>query len=85
MREGTLVKDHLDVLHKIILDMKNIDVKLIKEDQDLIVFCSLPLSYEHFVTTILYKRDTISMEDLKASLNFKELRKRVLGNRIEPG
>lgn len=85
MREGTLLKDHLDVFHKIILDMKNIDVKLMKEDLDLIVFCSLPLSYEQFVTTMLSRRDTISMEDLKASLNFEELRKKVSANRIEPG
>lgn len=57
------------------MDLKNINVTIDYEDQALIVLCSLPLSYEHFVTTILYVRDSISMEDVKSSLLSKELRK----------
>lgn len=43
------------------------------------MLCLLPLSYEHFVITLLYDRDTISMEDVKSNLYSKVLRKKVSG------
>ena len=39
MKEGTLIKDHLDELNKILMDLKNINVRIDKEDQDLILLC----------------------------------------------
>ena len=49
MREGTPVQEHLDEFNKIVLDMKNLDIKVKDEDQALIIFCSLPHLYENFV------------------------------------
>jgi len=77
MRENMYVKAHLDEFNKIIMDMKNIDIKIDDKDQAIIVLCSLPASYEHFVTTLLYGNDIISMEDVKASLHFRDLRRKV--------
>lgn len=77
MREGMSLKTHLDKFNKIIMNLKYIYVKVDDEDQALIMLCSLPSSYEHFITTLLYRKDSISMKDVKASLHSRELRKRV--------
>ena len=77
MKEDTPIKDHLDELNKILMDLKNIDVRIDEKDQTLILLCSLPPSFENFVNSILYGRDTLSLEDVKSALHFKELRQKV--------
>src|SRR3954464_8477402 len=76
MVEGTPVKQHLDVFNSIIMDLGNIDIKVESEDQALIVLSSLPASYETFVDTFLYGKDTISLDDISSALKSKELKKR---------
>src|SRR4051812_4922521 len=75
MDEGTLMKQHLDVFNSIIMDLGNINIKVESEDQALIVLCSLPASYETFVDTLLYEKDTISLDDVSGALKSKELKK----------
>src|SRR3954462_1863865 len=75
MVEGTPVKQHLDVFNSIIMDLGNIDITVESEDQALIVLSSLPASYESFVDTLLYGKDTISLDDVSNALKSKELKK----------
>ena len=61
MKEGMPIKVHLDELNKILMDLKNIDVRIDEEDQALILLCSLPSSLENFVNSMLYNRNTLSL------------------------
>ncbi|XP_070040635.1 uncharacterized protein [Nicotiana tomentosiformis] len=75
MNEGTHVKTHLDVFNSIIMDLKNVDIKIKSQDHVLIVLCSLPSSCDTFVGMLLYGKDNISMEDVSNALKSKELKK----------
>ncbi|GKV31442.1 hypothetical protein SLEP1_g40128 [Rubroshorea leprosula] len=81
MNESGSIKDHLDEFNKLILDLKNIDVKIKDEDQAIFVLCSLPDSYDNFVETHLHSRNQLFMEDVEAALNSRELKKKVSGDK----
>ena len=49
MKEGTSLKDHLDQLNTLLMELRNMDVKIEDEDAALLLLVSLPLSYENFV------------------------------------
>ncbi|GJS36413.1 zinc finger, CCHC-type containing protein [Tanacetum coccineum] len=52
------------------------DTAISDEDQALLLLLtSLPSSYDNFVETLLYGRDTLKLEDVLATLNFRELQK----------
>ena len=74
MKEGMSISNHLNEFTKIVIDLKNISVKVDDEDQAFILLCSLPPSYEYFVDILLYGRDDIFVKNVNASLNSKELK-----------
>ncbi|KAH9670747.1 hypothetical protein KPL70_017094 [Citrus sinensis] len=76
MEEGSSLATHIDNFNKIILDLEDINVSLEDEDKAIILLSSLPPSYEHFVDTLLYGRQSISMADVKDSLSSKEVTKK---------
>ncbi|GJT94814.1 reverse transcriptase domain-containing protein [Tanacetum coccineum] len=56
-------------------DLAAIDTAISDEDQALLLLTSLPSSYDNFVETLLYSRDTLKLEDVLATLNSRELQK----------
>ncbi|KAL5785210.1 hypothetical protein ACOSQ2_007602 [Xanthoceras sorbifolium] len=72
MSEGTSLGSHIDEFESLIMDLLNLDVKIDDEDQALLLLCSLPSSYRHFRETMLYRKDTISLKDVKTALETNE-------------
>nr|GEW58627.1 hypothetical protein [Tanacetum cinerariifolium] len=66
----------LDKFNKIVLDLANIEVKFEDEDLALLLLTSLPASNEHFMDTLLYGREALTLEDVMATLNSKEIKER---------
>ncbi|GJZ77012.1 retrovirus-related pol polyprotein from transposon TNT 1-94 [Tanacetum coccineum] len=76
MTAGRKIFEHIDEFNKIVLDLGNIEVKFEDEDLALLLLTSLPASYEHFVDTLLYGREALTLEDVMATLNSKEIKER---------
>nr|GEY19621.1 retrovirus-related Pol polyprotein from transposon TNT 1-94 [Tanacetum cinerariifolium] len=73
---STKLGDHIYEFNKLILDLANIDIDIEAEDQSLMLLTSLPLSYENFVKTLLYGRESLTTEDVLVTLNSKEMKKK---------
>nr|GFC25430.1 retrovirus-related Pol polyprotein from transposon TNT 1-94 [Tanacetum cinerariifolium] len=76
MPAGRKISEHIDEFNKIVPDLENIKVKFEDEDLALLLLTSLPASYEHFVDTLLYGREALTLEDVMATLNSKEIKER---------
>ncbi|GJU24241.1 reverse transcriptase domain-containing protein [Tanacetum coccineum] len=50
---GSTLKDHLDALNSILMDLKNVKVKIDDEDAALILLVSLPPLFENFVNSFV--------------------------------
>ena len=80
MQSGTPLRDHLDKLNTILLDLRNLDVKIEDEDAALILLVSLPASYENFVESFVVGKETVTLEEVKSALYSRELRHKAATN-----
>ncbi|GJW32953.1 hypothetical protein Tco_0052985 [Tanacetum coccineum] len=76
MLAGRKIFEHIYEFNKIVLDLANIEIKFEDEDLALLLLTSLPTSYEHFVDILLYRREALTLEDVMATLNSKEIKER---------
>ncbi|GJV97629.1 APETALA1 like protein [Tanacetum coccineum] len=83
MSPGTKLGDHIDEFNKLILDLANSDIEIEDEDEALMLLTSLPSSYENFMETLLYGRESLAMEDVLSTLNLRELKKKTEGVKEE--
>jgi gag-polypeptide of LTR copia-type len=51
--------------------LDRLGVKVEDEDQTLLLFCSLPVSYKAFRDMMVYNREKITLEDIKSTLQAK--------------
>ncbi|GJZ38487.1 hypothetical protein Tco_0585050 [Tanacetum coccineum] len=75
MHPGKSQSEHIDKFHKLVDDLVAIDTVISNEDQALLLLASLPSSYDNFMDTLLFGRDTLKLEDVLATLNYMELQK----------
>nr|GEW02694.1 zinc finger, CCHC-type [Tanacetum cinerariifolium] len=83
MSPGTKLSDHTDEFNKLILDLTNIDIEIKDENHALVLLTSFPSSYENFVETLLFGRESLTIEDALATMNSKGLKKRTEGTKKE--
>uniref|UniRef100_A0A2N9HBW1 Integrase catalytic domain-containing protein n=1 Tax=Fagus sylvatica TaxID=28930 RepID=A0A2N9HBW1_FAGSY len=68
MTEGADLRQHINTFKQIISDMLRIDIKFEDEDKAMMLLTSLPASYEHLVTTLLYGKETLELEEVLGAL-----------------
>ncbi|KAG6430584.1 hypothetical protein SASPL_108654 [Salvia splendens] len=72
MQEGMPLRDHLENLNKILLDLRNVDVIVEDKDAALILLVSLPESYENSVESFMTGKETLSLEDVRSALHIRD-------------
>ncbi|GFS42004.1 hypothetical protein Acr_00g0077610 [Actinidia rufa] len=68
MEEGGNLMEHMNVFNGYLDQLRKVDVKIDEEDKALLLLTSLPNSYDTLVTTLLYEKDTVSLEQVQSSL-----------------
>lgn len=76
MGEGANLMEHMNVFSGLIDQLAKVDVKIEEEDQALLLLTSLPDSYENIITTILYGKNTLKMEEVESTLLSHEKRRK---------
>ena len=68
--------EHLNLFNKIISELLAVDVKIDEKDKTLILLSSLLQSYNHIIIAILFKKETLILEEVTATLLSNEIRKK---------
>jgi len=71
--------EYLNFFNKI--ELLVVDVKIDEEDKASILLSSLPESYDHIITTMLYSKGTLVLEEFTSTLLSNEIRKK--SNQVE--
>ena len=64
MEEECDLMEHMNTFNRMISDLLRLDVKFDDEDRSLLLLNSLSDSYEHFVTILLYGKETLNFEEV---------------------
>ena len=71
----SIVEQHTE-FHKIIDDLKNIEVKIEDEDKALLLLSLLPRFFDHFKDALLYDKEcTITFNEVQTAVKSKEFSK----------
>jgi len=76
MKEGTSILQHLNHSIGFLSDILALELKLEDEDKVLLLLSSLPLSYDHLATTVMYKNEILVLENVRQMFQNNELMKK---------
>jgi hypothetical protein len=77
MKEGTKIVDHLNTFNTLLVQLNSMGVKFKYEDKAITLLCSLPESWDHFVTSISFSSiECIEFDVIVGSLLSEETRKK---------
>ncbi|KAH9801561.1 hypothetical protein KPL71_001082 [Citrus sinensis] len=83
MAGGSSLEDRIDEFNQVCDTLEIIDDGLADEGKALLLVSSLPSSYSNFVDALMYGRQTLSLDEVKAALNIRGLQEKS-GN-MNPG
>ena len=78
MVEGMSLEEHLMTFEEIVVNLETLEVKYEEEELGLMLLCLLPNSYANFRDTILYSRDTLTLNEVYEALFSKEKMKQLV-------
>ena len=84
MKEEIKVLQHLNFFNKVINGLLAVDVKIDEEDKALILLSSLSESHDLIITTMLYGKGTLILEELASTLLSNKIRKKPKLSRKDP-
>ena len=70
------MSEHLNDYNKILANLQNLEVDISSEYKALLLLNSLPDTYDHLITTLLYGKDEIEFDDVLNALTNNEYRKK---------
>ena len=77
MKEGTNIVYHLNVFNTLMCQFTRIRVKIEEEDKAIMLLCTLPESWDHLVTIIIYSTtNSLEYHSVVGALLFEEVRRK---------
>ncbi|KAL9449933.1 hypothetical protein AB3S75_011795 [Citrus x aurantiifolia] len=73
MAKGSSLEDQIDEFNKVCDTLEIIDEDLDNEGKALLLVSSLSSSYSNFIDALMYGRQTLSLDEVKAAINTRGL------------
>ena len=67
MKEGSDLLEHLNTFNMLNTQLSSFGVNYEDEDKALLLLASLPTSFDHLVTTLMYGKETIVLEEVTSA------------------
>jgi hypothetical protein len=83
MEENIDLLEHHNKFNMLNTQLLNFGVKIGEEDKAILLLASLPPSYDHLVTTLLYGKETLVFEEVTGSLLSHEMRRKPVNDQAD--